>query len=141
MAKTVQKTNVFDEEKKNIEHAAGMVTDAAKETSKTIGGLFRRVFLAAIGAAVVAEEEVVGLINRLVERGEIAENDARELIKEIVDKREIEAHDTISNIRRNNTIKVATKADIDALQVKLDALSAKMEVVQQAKADEVKTPK
>ena len=133
MAKTEQKSNVFEEEKKNIEHAAEMVVDAAKETSKTVGGLFRRVFLAAIGAAVVAEEEVVGLINRLVERGEIAENEARELIKEIVDKRETEAKETISKIRRSNTIKVATKADVDALQGKLDSLSEKLDQVQSAK--------
>ena len=126
MAKAEEK-NVIDEGKEKIEEAAGKVVESAKETGKTIGGLIRKVFLASIGAAVVAEEEVVNLINRFVERGEIAEKDAKEMIKEIVDKREKEAQEAINKIRTTNTVKVATKSDIEALQEKLDVLSAKLD--------------
>lgn len=126
MAKAVEK-DVIEEGKEKIEEAVDKVVEKTKETTKSVGGLLRKVFLASIGAAVVAEEEVVNLINRFVEKGEIAEKDGKEMIKEVLDKREKEAKETIEKIRGNNTVKVATKADIEALQEKLDALTAKLD--------------
>ncbi|MCC6188241.1 MAG: hypothetical protein IT318_04375, partial [Anaerolineales bacterium] len=41
----------------------------------------RKVVLAAVGAAALAQDEAVDFVNRLVERGEIAEKDARKLIR------------------------------------------------------------
>ena len=133
MAKAAEK-DIIEEGKEKLDEATGKVGEAVdqvvektKEATKSVGGLLRKVFLASIGAAVVAEEEVVNLINRFVEKGEIAEKDGKEMIKEILDKREKEAKETIEKIRGNNTVKVATKADIDALQEKLDALTAKLD--------------
>lgn len=126
MAKAEEK-DIIDEGKEKVEEAVDKVVEKTKEATKSVGGLLRKVFLASIGAAVVAEEEVVNLINRFVERGEIAEKDGKEMIKEILDKREKEAKETIEKIRGNNTVKVATKADIEALQEKLDALNAKLD--------------
>ena len=48
--------------------------------------LSRKVLLAGIGAAVLAQEEIENFVNRMVERGEIAEKDARQLAREIVDR-------------------------------------------------------
>lgn len=127
MAKTEEKTGILEEEKKKVEEAANKVVEKTKEAGKSLGGILRKVFLASIGAAVVAEEEVVNLINRFVEKGEIAEKDGKEMIKEILDKREKEAKETIEKIRGTNTVKVATKADIEALQEKLDILAAKLD--------------
>jgi polyhydroxyalkanoate synthesis regulator phasin len=126
MAKAEEK-DVIEESKEKIEETVDKVVEKTKEAGKSLGGILRKVFLASIGAAVVAEEEVVNLINRFVERGEIAEKDGKEMIKEILDKREKEAKETIEKIRGNNTVKVATKADIVALQEKIDALTAKLE--------------
>src|SRR3989304_6244633 len=47
----------------------------------------RRVLLAAVGAAALAQDEIEEFINRLVERGEIAEMDGRKLMQEIVQHR------------------------------------------------------
>jgi polyhydroxyalkanoate synthesis regulator phasin len=127
MAKATEKTGILEEEKKKVEEAANLVVEKTKDAGKSLGGLLRKVFLASIGAAVVAEEEVVNLINRFVEKGEIAEKDGKEMIKEILDKREKEAKETIEKIRGTNTVKVATKADIEALQEKLDILTAKLD--------------
>lgn len=127
MAKAEEKNGILEEEKKKVEEAANMVVEKTKDAGKSLGGLIRKVFLASLGAAVVAEEEVVNLINRFVEKGEIAEKDGKEMIKEILDKREKEAKETIEKIRGTNTVKVATKADIEALQEKLDILTAKLD--------------
>lgn len=127
MAKAEEKKDILEEEKKIVEGAVDKVVEKTKEAGKSLGGLLRKVFLASIGAAVVAEEEVVNLINRFIDRGEIAEKDGKEMIKEILDRREKEAKETIEKIRGTTTVKVATKADIEVLQEKLDALNAKLD--------------
>jgi len=96
-----------------------MLVDAHKKREGANPGLI----------AVVAEEETVSVINRLAERGEIAENDAKEMIKEITDKGEKEARETIKKVRGANTVKVATKTDIEVLQEKVDALTAKIDAL------------
>jgi polyhydroxyalkanoate synthesis regulator phasin len=48
----------------------------------------RRVLLASIGAAMLAQEEVEAFVNRLIERGEMAEVDARRLVREVRERRE-----------------------------------------------------
>lgn len=136
MAKKVEIEEVVTEASDKAEEVAGKITDKAKETSKGVYSVLRKVFLASVGAAVVAEEEIVGVINRLAERGEIAENDAKEMIKEITDKGEKEARATIKKVRGANTVKVATKTDIEVLQEKLDALTAKIDAMKGEAAEE-----
>lgn len=46
-----------------------------------------KVLLAGIGAAALAQEEIEDFINRLIERGSIAESDGRRMAKDILDKR------------------------------------------------------
>lgn len=46
-----------------------------------------KVLLAGIGAAALAQEEIEDFINRLIERGSIAEADGRRMAKDILDKR------------------------------------------------------
>ncbi len=43
--------------------------------------------LATIGAAAIAQDEIEALVDRLVERGEIAEKDGKKLVREVMDKR------------------------------------------------------
>ena len=127
MAKKIEVDEVVNEVAEKAEEITGKVTDKAKETGKGFYSTLRTVFLASLGAAVVAEEEIVGVINRLSERGEIAENEAKEMIKEITDKRGKKARETIDKIRSTHTVKVATKTDIEALQEKIDELTAKID--------------
>ena len=87
----------------------------------------RRLLLAAIGAAVIAEEEITGFVGRLVDRGEIAEKDARGLVKEVLDSREKVAREKIEQIRRSRPVTDATKSDIEELNAKIAELSKKLE--------------
>ncbi len=48
--------------------------------------IVRRVLLAGVGAAALAEEEIQEFLQRLVERGEIAEQERDSLAAEILDK-------------------------------------------------------
>ena len=93
----------------------------------------RKILLAAIGAAVVAEEEINTLVSRLVDRGELAEGDARKLVKEVFDRRESMAREKIAEVRRNRPVTVATKSDIEALNARITELTEKLEALKTEK--------
>lgn len=97
----------------------------------------RKVVLASIGAVALAQEEIEDFINKLVERGEIAEKDGKKLMHEVMDKRKKgaeKAEDEVS--KRVETIldqmNVPSKADIDALGDKISALSKKVDELKKA---------
>jgi polyhydroxyalkanoate synthesis regulator phasin len=99
--------------------------------------MIRRMFLATIGAAVIAQEEVEVLVNRLVERGEIAEKDGKKLINEMMAKRKSQTTDVGDEISKNvesvlSRMNIPSKTDVDALGLKINALSKKV--------DELKKP-
>ena len=94
--------------------------------------LVRRLFLASIGAAVIAQEEIETLVNKLVERGEIAEKDGKKLINEMMDKRKTKTADVTVEINKNvenvlARMNIPTKADVEALGQKINALSKKVD--------------
>jgi poly(hydroxyalkanoate) granule-associated protein len=99
--------------------------------------MLRKVMLATIGAAVIAQEEIEALINRLVERGEIAEKDGKKLMHEMMDKRKSSTEKVEDEINKNITdvlerMNIPTRTDIDALSQKINGLSKKI--------DELKKP-
>lgn len=92
----------------------------------------RKVLLASIGAFALAQEEVEDFVNRLIERGEIAEKDGRKLVSEIMEKRkkrsdmaEDEVNKRIDSVLQR--MNVPTKADIDSLSKKINDLSKKVD--------------
>ena len=98
----------------------------------------RRILLAAIGAVALAQEEVEDIINRLVDRGEIAEKDGRQLVKEMLEKRRERRKylETKLNRRFHDTMErldVPTKKDIDDLSVKIAELTKKVEELNKSK--------
>ncbi len=97
----------------------------------------RKVLLASIGAVALAQDEVENFVNKLVERGEVAEQDGRKLVREIMEKRRKQAEQAETEMDKRmeemlNRMNVPTKADIDALSAKISALSKKV--------DELKKP-
>jgi poly(hydroxyalkanoate) granule-associated protein len=95
-------------------------------------GLTRRVLLASIGAAALAQDEMERFVGRLVERGEIAEQDGKKLIRDMMERRRTQAHKAEGEMEsRINQIlarmNVPTKSDIDALSAKVTALTKKVD--------------
>ncbi len=93
--------------------------------------LSRKILLAGLGAAALAQEEMERFINLLVERGELAEKDARTMIREILDRR-----DQMIRERRVEAAPApaaATKADIEALSAKITELNKKIEELRKQK--------
>ena len=96
----------------------------------------RRVLLAGVGAVALAQEEVEAFVNKLVERGEIAEKDGRKLIKEMMDKRRKKAESVVEEVSDDmdqrietmlHRMNVPTKTDIEALSKKIATLTKKVD--------------
>ncbi len=92
----------------------------------------KKVFLASVGALALAQDELEDLINRMVERGEIAEKEGRELISEVKvqSKANIEKTEHSFEKRLNSILQrldIPTKADVDSLSKKITALSKKID--------------
>ena len=94
----------------------------------------RKVVLAGFGAVGLAQDELEEFVNRLVERGEIAEKDARKLMREVTEKRRTHAGKQIDKrldevLERMN---VPSKTEIDALGHQITALTHKVEELKKA---------
>lgn len=95
----------------------------------------RMVLLAGIGAISLAQDEINNFLDRLVERGEMAEADARKLVREVAERRE-----KLERERRQAThsaapaAPAATRADIEALNARVAELTRQIEELRRAKS-------
>lgn len=103
-----------------------------KEERKPLLEVARKVLLAGIGAVGLAQDEIEDFVNRLVERGEIAEKDGRKLLREIMDRRKKDADKAEDVVAKRveeilDRMSVPTKSDIEALGDKIALLSKKVD--------------
>ena len=99
----------------------------------------RRVLLASVGVVALTIEEMGELVDKLVERGEIAEQEGRKLVNELREKRKKttdEAEDVASTRMREmmDKMDIPTKSDIDALSAKIATLSKKVDELKKAQS-------
>ena len=99
----------------------------------------RRVLLASIGVVALTIEEMGELVDKLVERGEIAEQEGKKLVSEIKEKRKKktgEAEDVASTRMHEmmDKMDIPTKSDIDALSAKIATLSKKVDELKKAQS-------
>lgn len=105
----------------------------------------RKVLLAGIGALALSKQEIEDFVERLVERGEIAESDGRRLVNEVMEKRASGARRTAKRTAKRaekgldkrmeeilHSMNVPTKADIDKLSRKVATLSRKVDELKKA---------
>lgn len=89
----------------------------------------RKVLLAGLGAASLAREEAEHFLKMLVERGEMAEKDARDMMREILDRREQMRSERKAE---SHIPSAATRADIEELSAKISELNKKIEELRKA---------
>jgi poly(hydroxyalkanoate) granule-associated protein len=98
-----------------------------------------KVLLAGIGVIALTQEEVEKFVNKLVERGEIAEKDGRHMVKDILERRKKQAEevrtDTEEKVDKRledmlARMNVPTRDDIDGLSKQIAALTRKIEAMQ-----------
>ena len=111
---------------------AVVVEEIEKDERNPLLDAARKVLMAGIGAVALAQDEIEDFVNRLVERGEIAEKDGRKLVREVMDKRRKEAEKAEDGVSKRveevlDRMNVPTKADIEALGDKIAALTKKVD--------------
>jgi len=114
-----------------------VVEETKEKRQSQMFDLLRHVLLASIGAVVIVEEEIEALVNKMIERGEIAEKDGKKLVKEVMDKRKGRAQKLDEQIKKDveavlERISIPTKADVAELSEKINVLTVKV--------DELKKP-
>ena len=102
----------------------------------------RRVMLAGVGAVSVAQDEAEKFVNKLVEKGEIAEQDGRSLLNDLADKRKQRAQESGKRVSDElekrmesllNRMNIPTKADIEQLSTKVAELTKKIDTLKEQK--------
>jgi poly(hydroxyalkanoate) granule-associated protein len=99
--------------------------------------LVRKVLLASIGAVALAQDEVEDFVNKLVERGQIAEQDGRKLVKDVMERRKKTTEKAEEGLDKRvedllGRMNVPTKADVEALSAKITALTKKVDELKKA---------
>ena len=100
-------------------------------------GMAHKVLLAGIGAVALTQDEIEKFVAKLVERGEIAEQDGKHLVSDVMERRKKEAKEAQVELDKQvrdllGRMNVPTKSDIDALSDKLVELSAKIDELKES---------
>jgi poly(hydroxyalkanoate) granule-associated protein len=108
-----------------------------EEAQMSLMESLRRVMLASIGAMALTKEELEAFINKLVARGEVAEEEGKKLMMELMDKRKRkteQAEDMAAQRMHEMMAKmdVPTRSDITALSEKINALTRKVDDLRKA---------
>lgn len=91
----------------------------------------RTILLAGVGAISLAQDEINLFLDRLVERGEMAETDARQLVREVMDRREKLEQERRQHAQETRRPVAATRTDIEALNARIADLTRQIEELRQ----------
>jgi polyhydroxyalkanoate synthesis regulator phasin len=126
----IRRFTMADKKKEIIEiEETESKSEPVDEVRASLLDLSRRIMLAAVGAVVVAEEELGAFVDKLVERGELAEKDARKMMQEVLDRREKMEREHKAEKERNRPPAAATKADIAAINAKIAELTRQVDAI------------
>ncbi len=108
------------------------VDNTVEEVHGPLYEALRRVLMASIGAIALAQDEIEDFVEKLVERGEIAEKDGKKLVREVIDKRKKDVSKAEDELNKRidevvERMDVPTKSDIDALGDQINELSNKVD--------------
>ena len=103
----------------------------------------RRVLMASVGAVVLAQEEIEDFVHKLVERGELAEQDGRKLVTDLREKRKSAQESTHNRVQETSAtvdrgmegvlgrMNIPSKSDIEELSERSAALSEKVDALKE----------
>ena len=97
-------------------------TEEQIETSGAFLSGVRRVLMAGVGAMVLTQEQIEDFVNKLVERGEIADGDARNLLSDVLE-------------RRKNILQGGTKKAEEEYEKRIEGLLSRMNIPTKSEID------
>ena len=110
-------------------------TKKAAEETKELNPLFdavRKVCLAGIGAVALTVEAVEDLVEKLVERGELTEEEGRKLVNDVWSRRKKDAKKAEDELNKRvdelmKRFEIPSKTEFEDLSSKIDALGKKVD--------------
>ena len=96
----------------------------------------KKLIHAGMGAVAVAQDEVESFINKMVDRGELAEKDGRKWIKEFLEKSKKQTKETVQGIEETSLdglekildkFNIPTKQDFEQLSARVDKLTTQLQ--------------
>jgi len=107
-----------------IEQPKEVVTEEQSKVQEAL----HRVVLAALGTVGLVQDEVEHFVNKAVERGQMAEKEARKTVQDVTEKRKGTEKEVDKRFEEMLTkLNIPTKNDINALNEKIADLSQKVE--------------
>lgn len=112
------------------------ITEETTEASNALLSGLRRVLMAGVGAVALTQEQIEDFVGKLVERGEIADGDARKLVSDVIDRRKKTLQDSSKRAeegvdRRIESLlarmNIPSKSEIETLSEKISVLSRKVD--------------
>ena len=120
--------------------------ESSDEARRSFFEIARKLVLASIGVVAVAQEEIDAFVQRLIERGEIAEQDGRRLLEDVRSRRSDAAEKAQEEGREQrrkvqetvdrgiddilDRMNVPSKSEVDALNKKIALLAEKIDELQ-----------
>jgi poly(hydroxyalkanoate) granule-associated protein len=109
--------------------------EAVDGTASPLFDGLRRLLLASIGAVALTRDETETFVNKLVERGELAQKEGEKLIHEVSNRvrqgrpqvEEVEERVESGMEHFLNRLNIPSKRDIDELSAKIATLAARVE--------------
>jgi polyhydroxyalkanoate synthesis regulator phasin len=110
-----------------MENVEQVKQEVVEEQTKLQEAL-HRVMLAAVGTVGLVQDELEHFVNKAVERGQIAEKDARKTVRDVTEKRKGAEKDVDKRFEDMLVkLNIPTKNDISALNDKIADLTQKVE--------------
>ena len=115
------------------------VVENGKDVGHTFIDLVRKMLLAGVGAVAMSRDETEQFVNKLVERGELAQKDAEKLLRDVQSRLHLsrpdvqdQAEKVTSRAQQGmeeflNRLNIPSKRDIDELSAKIAQLAARVE--------------
>ncbi len=117
-----------------------VVEETVVEDNGSLLDSLRRILLAGVGVVSLAQEEIENFLGKLVERGEIAEKDARKLMSDVMDGRRKAADErrqrAVGEVDNRldgvmSRLNMPTRTEINNLSKQIADLSAKVDQLTQ----------
>jgi len=107
------------------------VPEEAKEPNPLFEAV-RKVMLAGVGAVALTVEAVEDLVEKLVERGELTEEEGRKLVNDVWSRRKKDAKKAEEEVNRRvdelmSRFDIPTKAEFEDLSAKISEVSKKVD--------------
>ncbi len=117
-----------------------------EERREEMTALIKRLLLAGVGAIALTKDEVDDFLDRLVERGELAEEEAHKMLKEVAERQEKKAQKAVEKMGVEKKVEkvsdkadIPRKSDIDALAGRIEEISRKLDALNAKLKEQEKT--